>query len=1095
MRKRIVWSAAILCLGCLGLNPGMSQEVVNLLENGGFEAEDMAPWTTYGGVTTEVVQDLTDASIPEAPIEGNSALHLVVDAAGANNWDIGLQNAGHVFEQGKYYTVSTWMKSSSGELTVRIKPELAADPWTGYAEAEVTLTEEWAEYSVTTPVFTEEVSPVSITYHIAFAPGDFWVDGVRFYEGDYVEPAFLNDIAASDPMPEDAATDVGRDYTVLSWTPDPLAGAHNVYLGESFADVNAADTGSGTLVAQELSDNTVALDRLALGKTYYWRVDEVNATPDKTVFQGDVWSFTVEPEFYVIPGDTIIATASSVGIDYATADKTVNGSGLNELGQHDIDLANMWVSSTTDPNIWIQYELDQIYQLHSLKIWNNNQGVEPLFGVGAKNITIETSLDGAAWTSFADVELAQAPGTPTYEGAPAIDMSGTSAQYVRINIHDNWGGIIAQAGLSEVQFGYTPVVARYEDPANGSANIPVDSQLSWRPGRLAGQHEVYFGTESDALSLLDTVTAPFVDLGSIDLQLGTTYFWRVDEVNDTTASVWAGSLWSFSTPSAITVDDFEGYTNFSPDRAFQTWLDGFGFSGDEFFPQGYEGNGTGSGVGHDIWGLNSPHYNGDIMETLISKDGRQSMPLYYENAGAVASQTDRVWAAPQDWTANGIQTLVVYFYGDPNNTGGPVFAEINGQKVTYPDNADLTDASWHQWDIDLASLGTNLSAVTSMSIGVEGAGSGMILVDAVRLYRTAPQVPEGVVFDFETDAQGWGPLKDGTAVTTSPQTHAAGGSQSLRATMDEAAHSQQQGGWSSPQVFTAADADGGLKSVTFWYRVDDPGFDGGEFVFHWIMNNQNGGGGWYGNNLPGVVIADGQWHKQAFDLTTLGAWDGVWGNETAWAFREDLVYNFEISVSPSDNTNGSHIYLDDVVFSTSPLPKIFDFEAGTQGWGPLKDGTAVTVSTETHAAGGSQSLQATIDEATHSQQEGGWASPAVFSATEAGGGLSTVSFWYRIDDPDLNAGGIVCHWIMGVEGGGGWYGGNVWGETIADGQWHQYTFDLSVMGADAGGWEGTWGDLAAWEFIDGVNYSFEISLAPTDNTNGSNIYIDDIVFE
>ena len=45
-----------------------------------------------------------------------------------------------------------------------------------------------AEYSVTTPVFTEDVSPASITFHIAFAAGEFWVDGVRFYEGDYVPP-------------------------------------------------------------------------------------------------------------------------------------------------------------------------------------------------------------------------------------------------------------------------------------------------------------------------------------------------------------------------------------------------------------------------------------------------------------------------------------------------------------------------------------------------------------------------------------------------------------------------------------------------------------------------------------------------------------------------------------------------------------------------------------------------------------------------------------------------------------------------------------------------------------------------------------------
>jgi hypothetical protein len=78
------------------------------------------------------------------------------------------------------------------------------------------------------------------------------------------------------------------------------------------------------------------------------------------------------------------------------------------------------------------------------------------------------------------------------------------------------------------------------------------------------------------------------------------------------------------------------------------------------------------------------------------------------------------------------------------------------------------------------------------------------------------------------------------------------------------------------------------------------------------------GGGWYGNGLYGVLIADGQWHQQTADLSILGAaaggWEGAWGDQTAWAFRDDLYYSFEISVGPTDNTSGSHIYIDDVRF-------------------------------------------------------------------------------------------------------------------------------------------------------------------------------------
>ncbi|MBN2130426.1 MAG: LamG domain-containing protein [Sedimentisphaerales bacterium] len=199
-----------------------------------------------------------------------------------------------------------------------------------------------------------------------------------------------------------------------------------------------------------------------------------------------------------------------------------------------------------------------------------------------------------------------------------------------------------------------------------------------------------------------------------------------------------------------------------------------------------------------------------------------------------------------------------------------------------------------------------------------------------------------VVFDFETGAQGWSGLKDGTAPTVSSETHSAGGSQSLRVTIDEAAHDQQEAGWASPRDFTADQAAGGLDTLSFWYRVDDPDLDGGNFVFHWIMSTEAwSGGGWYGNGLWGVVVADGQWHEQTADLTILGeaagGWQGTWGDQAAWDFRDDLFYSFEIAVASTDNTSGSDIYIDDVKFLGAAAPPseailVSDFEGGLDGW-------------------------------------------------------------------------------------------------------------------------------------------------------------------
>jgi hypothetical protein len=159
---------------------------VNLLTNGGFEDGVTDPWTIYDNTTGDpnaIIEIVGDDFV-----EGSSSLHIVVPRAGANFWDVGLQNTGHVFQAGKSYTLSAFMKCAQGTLDVNFKPERAADPWEGYGDQVITITDQWVEYSVTTPVIAADVDPASITFHIGFAPGEIWVDNVRFYEGDYTPP-------------------------------------------------------------------------------------------------------------------------------------------------------------------------------------------------------------------------------------------------------------------------------------------------------------------------------------------------------------------------------------------------------------------------------------------------------------------------------------------------------------------------------------------------------------------------------------------------------------------------------------------------------------------------------------------------------------------------------------------------------------------------------------------------------------------------------------------------------------------------------------------------------------------------------------------
>ena len=222
----------------------------------------------------------------------------------------------------------------------------------------------------------------------------------------------------------------------------------------------------------------------------------------------------------------------------------------------------------------------------------------------------------------------------------------------------------------------------------------------WSIGEKAVTHDVYFG-EDEAAVAAATPADTALYKGSQGREENTftpgaldwnkTYYWRVDEVNDGAAgSPWKGSVWSFTTADFIIVDDFETYSNDSPNRLFQTWIDGWGFSPDEFFPTGNPGNGTSASVGHDIWATGTPFTT--IAETGIVHPGgsRQSMPFDYNNINSpYYSETDRTWTAGQNWTLNDVNTLSVWFHGYPvkyADTGATITMSAAGDDIW--NNAD-----------------------------------------------------------------------------------------------------------------------------------------------------------------------------------------------------------------------------------------------------------------------------------------------------------------------------------------------------------------------------------------------------------------------
>jgi len=137
------------------------------------------------------------------------------------------------------------------------------------------------------------------------------------------------------------------------------------------------------------------------------------------------------------------------------------------------------------------------------------------------------------------------------------------------------------------------VLARDPMPSDGAIHEDTWVNLSWTAGDFAVSHDIYLGdnfndvnnatNESETFRGNQTSTfyvAGFPGFAYPDgLVPGTTYYWRIDEVNDTDPnSPWKGDVWSFSIPptTAYNPDPADGAEFVGPDNVILSWTPGFG---------------------------------------------------------------------------------------------------------------------------------------------------------------------------------------------------------------------------------------------------------------------------------------------------------------------------------------------------------------------------------------------------------------------------------------------------------------------------------------------------------------------------------------
>ena len=653
-----VWVSVLCAALVVGLSASLVQGAQNQIKNSEFD-DGLTSWLRYGaagGYVLSVVQD--------AGLSGDNALMIdVTNATGVTA--IGVAQAGLRIDPGVTYPIGfTAMAEQDREMVVLLQASVSGT-WPTYLTQTVKLTTQpekfVIEYTHSGSIIGDEPGETLTLY--LMLKGAWWTIGGsdlnkkvwidRVYFG--AEPAPPRRDLATKPDPANGATDVSRDV-VLSWTAGAFAETHDVYFGTSVADVNAAGRTNPLNVQAAQGQDANSYDppgRLKFGRTYYWRVDEVNAPPDSTIAKGKVWSFTAEPSIYAVRN--IVATASSSD-PTKVPQNTINGKGLTG-DLHSTDEAAMWATQLGAAlPAWIQYEFDKVYTLREMWVWNYNGMIEPWVGCGFKDVTVEYSSNGTDWTALGDSVFVRGSGQADYAHGTTVDFKDTAARYVRLTAKSKWGELMPQYGLSEVRFLYVPFQARQASPAPGQIGVPADVVLSWRPGREAASHKVYFSTDkqavADGTALVGTVAESRYDPGSLGLVYGQRYYWKVTEVNEAESpSSWEGDIWDFTLTDYLVVDDFESYTDDSPNRVFQTWLDGLGYTE----PEEVKGNGTGSTVGN----ANAP-----FAERTVVHSGRQAMPMNYGNTVTpYYSEAERTWSTPQDWTGNGGDTLQLFFHG------------------------------------------------------------------------------------------------------------------------------------------------------------------------------------------------------------------------------------------------------------------------------------------------------------------------------------------------------------------------------------------------------------------------------------------------
>lgn len=352
--------------------------------------------------------------------------------------------------------------------------------------------------------------------------------GVVFYEITNVqsvpEAGQTAPGAATSPTPSNGAIGVSATPSI-SWTAGSGAASHDVYFG----------TSNPPPFVKNQSGTTYTPDTLAGNTTYYWRIDERSSGGTAI---GTVRSFTTSlysAELLSNPGFesgttgwNAFGSATLTGVTtpiHGGSQAVKVTSRTDEYGGPRRDIKSILLANgkgNYEVSSWLKSVSGSMSGI--MQIWVKYDGGQQAWFSNAftsfNNWTNLSDTLGVTWTgNLEDAQLRIYTNTGQTGDFYADDISLTR-----------------KAPLT------APGTAGVYAPANGATDVSLAPTVSWTAGLGTASHDVYFGTSNPP---------PFVRNQSGTayrpgpLSGNTTYYWRIDEKNNSGTT--AGTVKSFTT--------------------------------------------------------------------------------------------------------------------------------------------------------------------------------------------------------------------------------------------------------------------------------------------------------------------------------------------------------------------------------------------------------------------------------------------------------------------------------------------------------------------------------------------------------------------